>query len=418
MVYATSSYKKLSSGLWLIYNAFNLNELYCVEYTPDNTLLLFDGKTDVKNSYELPGNDLPANLETYESLTSSPEIMTGVGKMTKIKNADDSDRLRFTILVSSNENHFCVLIWERDWSSVAREINLGALKISLVASALLMAVWLLVLHMYRKYAAERLRSGIEREKSKAEIEICRKIQLSQLPEPKNEFACCPEADVSVFVQPSKEVGGDFCDCFMIGENKIGLIIADVSDKGLPAAMFMMMAKSLIRSEMKQGNPPEEVLRKVNCQLSERNDAGMFVTVWLAEIDIAASECRMVNAGHENPVIKRSGCKWEMLRSPHDMPAGILNEATYSAHIENLEDGDMIFVYTDGVTDALNTKEERFGENRITHTLNKLSCTEPGSVIKGLFSEIVTFSAGTEQYEDIGMVCFRYHCPKTKKDKEG
>lgn len=361
--YVRSNYAKLSSGFDKIYQNFDIKNLYCVKFAPDDVKILFTGH----------GTD------------------------------DGSMGLRFTVFVSQNEEHLCVLIWERDWSAVLREINIGALKISLFTSLLLMLIFLIMLHMDRKYETERLRIGIEQERSKAEIDICRRIQLSQLPEPKTEFSELFEADVSVFVQPAKEVGGDFCDCFMIGENKIGLVIADVSDKGLPAAMFMMMAKSLIRNEMKQGSSPEEAMNKANLQLADRNDAGMFVTVWLAEIDLSTGECRTVNAGHENPAVRHGEKEWELLRYPHDMPAAIFGEATYTVRTSQLHDGDMIFVYTDGVTEAINPAEER-----LTQTLNSLGTSDAKAVVDGLFSKICSFSAGTEQYDDIGMVCFKYH----------
>ena len=408
--YVRSNYAKLSSGFDLIYQTFDVKNLYCVSYASDKTTILFTGHdtNDGESIFKLPEMDIPSNFDTYETLRNDPEIVTGMGKMSKIMYDDGSMGLRFTLLVSQSEDHMCVLIWERNRSAVLREINLGALKISLFTSLLLMTIFLTMLHMYRKYETERLRAGIEKERSKAEIDICRRIQLSQLPEPKTEFSELPEADVSVFVQPAKEVGGDFCDCFMIGENKIGLVIADVSDKGLPAAMFMMMAKSLIRNEMKQGSSPEEAMNKANLQLAEHNDAGMFVTVWLAEIDLSTGVCRTVNAGHENPAVKHGGKEWEILRYPHDMPAAMFREATYNVRTEQLHDGDMIFVYTDGVTEAINPAEERFGEERLTQTLNSLGTTDTKAVIDGLFAKIGSFSAGTEQYDDIGMVCFKYH----------
>ena len=408
--YVRSNYAKLSSGFDKIYQNFDIKNLYCVKFTSDDVKILFTGHgtDDGESIFKLPEIDIPSNFDTYETLINDPDIIDGAGKMTKIRYDDGSMGLRFTVFVSQSEEHLCVLIWERDWSAVLREINIGALKISLFTSLLLMTIFLTMLHMYRKYETERLRAGIEKERSKAEIDICRRIQLSQLPEPSTEFSGLPEADVNVFIRPAKEVGGDFCDCFMIDENKIGLVIADVSDKGLPAAMFMMMAKSLIRNEMKQGRSPEEAIKKANFRLADRNDAGMFVTVWLAEIDLSTGVCRTVNAGHENPAVKHGGKEWEILRYPHDMPAAMFREATYNVRTAQLHDGDMIFVYTDGVTEAVNADDERFGESRITQTLNSLGSAGTRAVIDGLFAEICSFSAGAEQYDDIGMICFKYH----------
>ena len=325
--------------------------------------------------------------------------------------------VQFFLPVMVTDDSVYMIEWYKDWTDVSNEIRTDALTTSIFTASMLVAIGLIVLLMYRKYAAQRIRIGVEREKSQAELEICSKIQRSQMPDPEAEFHGSNDIDVSVFVQPAKEVGGDFCDCFMIGRDKAGLVIADVSDKGISAAMFMMMAKSLIRSEMKQGSPPGKVMKKVNAQLSERNDAGMFVTVWLAQIDLITGECTSVNAGHENPVFRRAGSEWEMLRYPHNMPAAIMDDAEYKERTVQLQDGDMIFVYTDGVTDAVNTQDEHFGEDRITETLNSGSNENTRAVIDGLFAQIGKFSEGAEQFDDIGMVCFRYQSRKSEKGEE-
>jgi sigma-B regulation protein RsbU (phosphoserine phosphatase) len=213
------------------------------------------------------------------------------------------------------------------------------------------------------------------------------------------------------IRPAREVGGDFCDCFLIGDHKAGLVIADVSDKGLSAAMFMMLAKSKIRNEMQQGRTPGVVMERVNAQLAERNEADMFVTVWLAEIDLETGECVSVNAGHENPVLRRAGGQWSLQKTPHDMPAGIEEGIGYTERKLQLYDGDMLFVYTDGVTDAVNAAGEHFGEERIPAALDAGS-SDAKAVIDGLFDVLSRYADGAEQFDDIGMICFRYQNRKT------
>ena len=415
--YLHSNYMKLASGFDLIYKTFDVESLYCVKYTDEGPRLLFIGDEGSDTVYHLPENILPANTEKYEDLRNDPKIMSGEGRMTTVINKGGTEMLRFTLPISSNENHLFVIIWERDWSSVANEINRGALQISLLTGILLLAIFIGVVLIYRKHGLELIRAGIEKERSKAELDVCRRIQLSQLPDPGAEFSGRSDVDVSVLVSPAREVGGDFCDCFMIGKDKIGLVIADVSDKGLPAAMFMMTAKSLIRSDLVHGISPEQAMENVNRQLCEHNGAIMFVTVWLAVIDLVTGECTAVNAGHENPAIKRNGESWEFLKYPHDTPVSLFRDAIFIKRSEKLSDGDMIFVYTDGVTEARNVGDELFGEERLIKELNGTAFADTKAVIDGIMERINSFSEGTEQYDDIGMVCFRYRSRAAKNITE-
>ena len=142
--------------------------------------------------------------------------------------------------------------------------------------------------------------------------------------------------------------------------------------------------------------------------SEDNGESIFK---LPEMELPTGVCRTVNAGHENPIVRHGGGEWEILRYPHDMPAAMFRETPYTVRTTQLHDEDMIFVYTDGVTEAVNAADELFGEERITQTLNSLSTNDTKAVIDGLFAEICSFSAGAEQYDDIGMVCFKYHSRK-------
>lgn len=405
--YTHSNYAKLSSGINLIYQTFDVEDLYCVNYTKERIKVLFRGDDSNENMYRLPEGDLPADLESYDELLSDSEIMSGAGRMTTFTGADGSEKLRFTLRITSTEDNLFVVIWERDGSTVLKEIDSGALKISFFTALLLMTVFFIILLMYRKHYHELLQTGIEKERSKAELDICRRIQHSQLPDTAAEFGDIDCIDVSVAVRPAREVGGDFCDCFMLGEDKFVLVIADVSDKGLPAAMFMMMAKSLIRSEMKSSASPGQVIEKVNDLLCTKNEVGMFVTVWLAVIDLRTGDCVSVNAGHENPALKK-GNNWELQHYEHDAPVALFNGIPYTEHSSRLSDGDMLFVYTDGVTEALSRSDERFGEDRLICGLNEGDLSSTQSLIDSIFDQVDRFSDGVEQYDDIGMICFRFH----------
>ena len=134
---------------------------------------------------------------------------------------------------------------------------------------------------------------------------------------------------------------------------------------------------------------------------------MFVTVWLAVIDLRTGDCVSVNAGHENPALKK-GNNWELQHYEHDAPVALFNGIPYTEHSSRLSDGDMLFVYTDGVTEALSRSDERFGEDRLICGLNEGDLSSTQSLIDSIFDQVDRFSDGVEQYDDIGMICFRFH----------
>ena len=414
-LFATVCYGTIFESFEYFKIFMNVDSLYFEQYNSDTdevTVIL--AHTVTQNPLDSPGKlQIVKNPDPH--IYGNSELWTnsdGTLDMTrKWSDGKMRDYLRYMERISIWDEIEYYISWENDWSDVAKEINDGALKISVITVALFLVIGLGVMYMYRKYATERMRAGVEQERVRAEIDICRKIQLSQLPDPEAAFRSCGGIDAGVMIRPAREVGGDFCDCFLIGDHKAGLVIADVSDKGLSAAMFMMLAKSKIRNEMQQGRTPGAVMERVNAQLAERNEADMFVTVWLAEIDLETGECVSVNAGHENPVLRRAGGQWSLQKTPHDMPAGIEEGIGYTERKLQLYDGDMLFVYTDGVTDAVNAAGEHFGEERIPAALDAGS-SDAKAVIDGLFDVLSRYADGAEQFDDIGMICFRYQNRKT------
>ena len=414
-LFATVCYGTIFESFEYFKIFMNVDSLYFEQYNSDTdevTVIL--AHTVTQNPLDSPGKlQIVKNPDPH--IYGNRELWTnsdGTLDMTrKWSDGKMRDYLRYMERISIWDEIEYYISWENDWSDVAKEINDGALKISVITVALFLVIGLGVMYMYRKYATERMRAGVEQERVRAEIDICRKIQLSQLPDPEAAFRSCGGIDAGVMIRPAREVGGDFCDCFLIGDHKAGLVIADVSDKGLSAAMFMMLAKSKIRNEMQQGRTPGAVMERVNAQLAERNEADMFVTVWLAEIDLETGECVSVNAGHENPVLRRAGGQWSLQKTPHDMPAGIEEGIGYTERKLQLYDGDMLFVYTDVVTDAVNAAGEHFGEERIPAALDAGS-SDAKAVIDGLFDVLSRYADGAEQFDDIGMICFRYQNRKT------
>ena len=203
-----------------------------------------------------------------------------------------------------------------------------------------------------------------------ELKLAADIQLSMLPMNFPAFPDRKEFDLYASMRPAKEVGGDFYDFFLIDEDHLALVIADVSGKGIPAALFMMISKTLIKNQMMSGCDPAAALERVNQQLYERNSSMMFVTVWLAVLEISTGKGVVCNAGHENPALRRENEDFELLKYKHGKIVGVSKSAKYENREFELGPGDSIFVYTDGVPEATNDAMELFGEERLRETLNR------------------------------------------------
>ena len=241
-----------------------------------------------------------------------------------------------------------------------------------------------------------------------ELEIARNIQAAVLPK---EFPAFPERcdfDIYASMTPAKEVGGDFYDFFLIDEDHLGLVIADVSGKGVPAALFMMIAKLLIKLRVKAGGNPGKMLSDVNNTLCEKNEMEMFVTAWLAVITLSNGNGVAVNAGHEYPALRRTGGRYELLKYKHGMPLAAMEGMVFREHEFHLDPGDSILVYTDGVTEATNINNEMFGEKRLIEALNKKPDASPDICIANVKRSIDDFTGEAEQFDDITMLGIRYN----------
>ena len=249
------------------------------------------------------------------------------------------------------------------------------------------------------------RMTAEQERISTEINLAKNIQASALP---GEFPDRPEFSLYASMAPARDVGGDFYDFFMIDDDHLALVIADVSGKGIPAAMFMMTAKTLIKNELLAGRDPAAALEGANVQLNEGNSEMMFVTVWLAVVEISTGRGVACNAGHEHPALRRAGGAFEILRYRHDRFIGPLKKVQCNNRPFELNPGDCVFVYTDGVPEAINASDEMFGEERLTAALNLNPDAEPEELTAGVREAVDRFAEGTEQFDDITMLCFRYH----------
>ena len=217
-----------------------------------------------------------------------------------------------------------------------------------------------------------------------------------------------ECELAASMMPAREVGGDFYDIFMTDDRHLALVIADVSGKGVPASLFMVASKILIKYGMKQGLSPAEVLATTNDKLIESNDMELFVTVWLALIDLDTGECIEVNAGHEHPAVRKADGSYELIKYKHSPALAALEGMTFKERSFKLDPGDSLFVYTDGVTEATDGEMRLFGEERLTDALNKNSEAAPDELLNNVKISIDEFAGDAPQFDDITMLAFRYN----------
>ena len=204
--------------------------------------------------------------------------------------------------------------------------------------------------------------------------------------------------------PAKEVGGDFYDFFIVDEDHFAVVVGDVSGKGVPAALFMVIAKTLLKNEIMQGKSPAEVFAIVNNQLCEGNDAGLFVTCWAGLLTLSTGELVFANAGHTAPVIKHDGTAEFLVSKPNLMLAG-MEGMSYKDYSITLKAGDRLFVYTDGITEAMNAQNELYGEERLLKALSKSSGLSSKEILSEVRKDIDRFVGDAPQFDDITMLEF-------------
>ena len=255
----------------------------------------------------------------------------------------------------------------------------------------------------------------EKERIGAELSIATQIQADMLPRIFPPFPDRKEFDIYATMTPAKEVGGDFYDFFLVDENHLGLVMADVSGKGVPAALFMVIAKTLIKNRAQVGGGPAEVLNYVNEQLCESNDAELFVTVWFAILDLKTGKGLAANAGHEHPAIRRAGGSYELVVYRHSPAVAIMEGMRFKEHEFELHPGDSLFVYTDGVAEATNAKDELFGTDRMLNALNRDPDASPETLLPTVRQAIDAFVGDAPQFDDITMLSLLYRGSEGKEN---
>jgi sigma-B regulation protein RsbU (phosphoserine phosphatase) len=207
------------------------------------------------------------------------------------------------------------------------------------------------------------------------------------------------------------VGGDFYDFFLIDEDHLALVIADVAGKGVPAALFMAIAKTLIKNQAQNGEySPAKVLERVNEQLCEGNEAELFVTVWLAIMQISTGRGMAANAGHEHPALRRADGRYELIKYRHAPAVAVIEGLRVDEHEFELHPGDSLFVYTDGVAEATNAENKLYGVERMLDALNLAPDASPAEALAAVKRSVDEFVGDAPQFDDITMLCLKYNGP--------
>ncbi len=259
--------------------------------------------------------------------------------------------------------------------------------------------------------AKRTRSLLEkqaadsaaRQRIETELNVATQIQADMLPRIFHAFPERREFDIYASMTPAKEVGGDFYDFFLVDEDHLAMVIADVSGKGVPAALFMVIAKTLLKNAVQMGSSPRQALEKVNNQLCENNEAEMFVTVWLGVYEISTGHLTAANAGHEYPAIRRAGGRFELFKEPHGFVLAGMENARYREYELEIGVGDTLFLYTDGVTEATDGANALYGTDRMLAALNRNCQLDPERLLHEVKADLDGFVGAAPQFDDITML---------------
>ncbi len=258
------------------------------------------------------------------------------------------------------------------------------------------------------YVAENIRISTEKERIDAEMSMATQIQESMLPKVTAAFSDRTEFLLYAYMDPAKNVGGDFYDFFYIDEDHLAIEVADVSGKGITAALFMALSKQMIQSQMLIHNGDvAEALFVANIRLLEESVRDMFVTVWLGVLTISTGELAFVDAGHEYPAIKKAEGSFVIEKDIHSVSVAAIKKAKFKLNEMKLEPGDTIYLYTDGVTEAHDTNGDMFGMERLAQALNEVTDTTPEKIDMHVRRRIAEFAGDAEQYDDITTLCLTY-----------
>ena len=247
----------------------------------------------------------------------------------------------------------------------------------------------------------------ERERISTELSLATRIQEDMLPNTYPAFPDRPEFDIYATMNPAKEVGGDFYDFFLIDDDHLCMVMADVSGKGIPAALFMMVSKIILANSAMMGMSPAQILTETNTAICDHNREGMFVTVWLGILEISSGIITAANAGHEYPVLRRADGSFALMKDQHGFVIGGMDGIGYKEYPIALEPGDKVFLYTDGVTESMDADGNMFGTDGLLAALNEQPNAGPEELLRNVQKAVDRFVNGEEQFDDLTMMCMEY-----------
>ncbi|WP_163337671.1 SpoIIE family protein phosphatase [Desulfopila sp. IMCC35008] len=259
----------------------------------------------------------------------------------------------------------------------------------------------------KSYITDLTRTTAVKERIESELRIAHEIQMSILPKLFPAFPERSEFDIYAFIDSAREVGGDLYDFFFVDEDRFYFLVGDVSGKGVPAAFFMAVTKTLLKVVAERGLDPGEVLTKVNKDLAEDNESCMFVTLFLAVIDVNTGEVRYANAGHNPPLIVPKGEPAQWVSSENELMAGVMDDTHYTTRVMTMRPGDTLFIYTDGVTEAMNNDDELYAEERLVKVMNECGGRSAQEIVRSVEMSLKEFTGGAAQSDDITMLTMQY-----------
>ncbi|MCX7966471.1 MAG: SpoIIE family protein phosphatase [Syntrophorhabdaceae bacterium] len=259
----------------------------------------------------------------------------------------------------------------------------------------------------KSYINELTEVTRQRERMESELKIAHDIQMGILPKRFPPFPDRKEIDIYATIKPAREIGGDFYDFFFIDDERLCFVIADVSGKGIPAALFMALTKTLIKAKATAGLTPNEIISKANKDLSIENDMNMFVTVFCGILYVKTGKVLYTNGGHNPPIIIRKKEGVSLLEKTNELIVGVIEDAVYTTRILTLNEGDSIFLYTDGVTEAMDERGNQFSEERLVNSLKELKERSNEEMVQSIMRKIEAFTGNTPQSDDITMMMITY-----------
>ena len=255
----------------------------------------------------------------------------------------------------------------------------------------------------------------EKERIITELSLATKIQADMLPNIFPAFPDRPEFDIYASMTPAKEVGGDFYDYFLVDDDHLCMVMADVSGKGIPAALFMMASKIILSNNAMLGKSPAQILTDTNAAICANNREEMFVTVWLGILELSTGKLTAANAGHEYPVIRHANGSFELFKDKHGFVIGGMDGVRYKEYELQMEPGAKLFLYTDGVPEATDAEQALFGTERMLAALNRDADAKPEDILGQVRLAVDDFVRDAEQFDDLTMLCMHYLGKGEEKD---